>query len=166
MRRALAPLLLAAAAAAALFATPAAAQEGEEEGQTYLLSLALPLGPGDRSDGFRVATWGVDMLAICRIPPGWRIRAGRSANPEGVIEGEATHGVTWIADTARLEGLALVRLHGPVQARDRREGDALHPATFKCDVRLITAAGKGRKRAIGADEVRLAPAAACPAPRD
>jgi hypothetical protein len=145
----------------ALAAMPAAAAEPS---RTYLASIAVPLSAGDRIDRFEIDTWGVDFLAVCRIPHGWRIKAGGSAAPDGRIEGEATHGITYIGRTAELQGLALVRLYGPVQKHDIRTGPGGRiPATFAGRLGLYRASGRSQEIKLGYSNVRLTPATRCPA---
>ena len=45
---------------------------------------------------FRIETWGVTVLAVCRLPPGWTITAGKSADPSGILAGEASLGSTYL----------------------------------------------------------------------
>jgi len=148
-------------AALALLATTSAFAE---PGRAYLASIAgIVLGADEYVDRFTIDTWGVDVLSVCRIPPGWRIRAGKDATPGGVIEGEASHGVTFLnrARLPALDGLALVRLDGPV-----RVGDGRVPATFSGHVEIGTyGVGERRRRVRLTDaNIRLTPAARCPAP--
>lgn len=149
------------AIAAAALAAPAAAQEGE--GGTYLLSVSYPLAAGERTDGFALASWGVDYLAVCRIPLGWRITAGRNATAEGRLEGEATHGVTQRSDTSYFESLALVRLWGPRQDEDgpTPDGAGTIPATFAGTIRIA----ESRDVTLEPRHLTLTPAAACPSPQ-
>src|ERR1039458_10782265 len=44
----------------------------------------------------RIETWDVKVLAVCRLPGGWTITAGKSADPSGILAGEASLGVTWL----------------------------------------------------------------------
>lgn len=148
-------LLLAALTAAA------PAPDNAAESRVYLLSIAdVALAGEERVTEFRIASWGVDWLVLCRIPTGWRLRAGRSATPEGLLEGESTHGVTRLSTLEPLRGLALVRVHGPLQWRDRRSADAVVPASFAGKLSL----SGGRELRLGESNLRLARAEACPAP--
>jgi hypothetical protein len=151
----LAPLALAAPA-------PAAA------GETWLASIGgLELRAGEYVDGFRIETWGVDILAVCRIPPGWRVTAGRSAAPDGVFAGEATHGVTAIgaAHLSALGNIVLVRLHGAVQREAMPVEGGTVPATFAGRVSIGSHRPEGgREVRLTHANVRLMRAAACPPP--
>jgi hypothetical protein len=86
---------------------------------------------------FSISTWGVGFSAVCEIPAGWRIKAGSSAAPNGVLEGEGSQGATWFnqRSPAALRNLVLIRLYGPVQADDVRNGP---DATFKGHATIST----------------------------
>jgi hypothetical protein len=147
----------------------ASAQPAPADERSYLVSLAgFPLAQGEYVDGFRIDTWGVDILAVCRMPAGWYLRAGRSAAPDGVIEGSASHGVTFL-DSDRLHemnGLALVRIEGPVQAVDIPVESGRIPPTFAGQVTIGSyREGEGREAPITSGNVRLSPAERCPDPQ-
>jgi hypothetical protein len=150
-------------AALALLAPPSAAPAAQ--GATYLVSIAdVPAGHDELLDRFTIETWGLDILAICSIPPGWQIRAGRTAAPDGLIEGEATHGVTRL-DRERLSdlaNLALVRMWGPVQGGTRRTGAGDEIASFFGHAVLESAGGGARQVPLTLEQIRLTPAARCP----
>lgn len=143
--------------------------------QTELLSLTglrLQSTAPDRSKtgqfiaSFDLKTWGVKVLAVCHIPAGWTITAGKNANPEGVLSGNAGEGVAFIdAGTLKqLDDLFLVDVDG-YHADDL--GDCSKdctPATFSGvlyegtygvetpDIRI-------RLRSLN---IRLTPATSCP----
>ena len=134
--------------------------------QTYLASITgIPLKPGDSIDGFSISTWGVTFNAVCHIPNGWTIKAGGSATPDGVLEGEASLGVTWLRQPSpkQLHDLVLVTLYEPVQRRDvgKVDGPVYIPATFKGNARLW-ADDTERKVPLSYANVRLTPANRCP----
>jgi hypothetical protein len=131
--------------------------DSEERPTTYLASINVPLQSGERVESFSIDTWGVDVLAVCHIPSGWRITAGRSATPDGVIAGEGSHGTTWLGDTRSLESLVLVGLYGPVQ---KTEIDSV-PATFKGNA-LVQKPIVEREVALTYENVRLVRADRCP----
>ena len=141
------------------------------EPRTYLLSVTgIALNPQEHVDGFRVETWDVDFLAVCHLPPGWQIRAGRMATPDGVLAGEASHGVTFLdrMRLSELDDLALVRILDPVQPEEIRSAGGIQPATFSGRATIGTY-GDGephREQRLGAANIRLLPAARCPDPGD
>lgn len=139
----------------------------QDSSERFLLSLRIELQPGEQLERFAIDTWGVDILAVCNVPPGWRVTAGRSAAPDGVINGEGTHGVTWIgaADLDRLNGLALVQLYGPVQPDPiyfdpPSSGEV--PATFGGEADVMGRGG--RTTPLTSANVRLTSAERCPPP--
>jgi hypothetical protein len=143
-----------------------AASAGAEPERTYLASVTgIALGPNEYVDAFAVNTWGVDFIAVCHIPPGWEVRAGRRASPDGVLAGRASHGVTFLgrAHLSQLGGLALIRLPGPVQRT--RIGDV--PATFSGHAEIGTYGtddDRHRQVRLSYANVRLVPATRCPPP--
>jgi hypothetical protein len=153
-------------AATAALAPCAPARAGE--GQAYLLSIAeIALAPREYVDRFSIDTWEVEILAICRLPPGWTITAGKDATPTGSIGGEASHGVTFL-DAARLselQDMALIALDGPVDWQPH----GTIPATFAGHAEVgIYGTGDDlprRRIAFTAANLRLTPAAGCPTPR-
>lgn len=147
---------------AMLLTLPSAAAPAEEPSRIYLVSIAdVALRPGERAVGFKILSWGVKYGAVCRIPYGWRIKAGGNATSEGWLEGEGTHGATWISDLSRLRDFALVRVWGPLQWTDKPIKDGVLPATFAGTLELSS----GRKVRLGPRSIRLVPARACPPPR-
>jgi hypothetical protein len=148
-------------AALALAAAPAPA----DHPRTYLLSLAgIALKRGESIEGFSIDTWGVDFAAVCRIPSGWRIKAGGAATPDGELSGEGSQGATWFnrSSPGELRAFVLVTLSGPVQRADIRDATGVVPATFEGHARISTDDGTRRAR-LGYRNVRLTPARHCPA---
>jgi hypothetical protein len=128
--------------------------------QTYLVSVVrVPLKAGESIESFSIATWGVEFRAICKIPGGWRIKAGSSATPDGVLEGEG-EGATWFnrGSPRELRGFALATLYAPVQRSDVRNGP---DATFKGTATVSTNNGE-RKARLTYRNVQLTPARHCP----
>lgn len=130
---------------------------------TYLASVSVPLGPDERISAFAFDTWGVEFKAVCRIPPGWRIKAGSSATPNGTLEGEGSHGVTWIGreQMRELDALVLVVLVAPVQRGEIRDATSVVPATFAGKATIETIDDQ-REARIGADNIKLRRANRCP----
>ena len=137
----------------------------------YLVSITgLGLGPDEYIDGFKLQSWGVRYKAVCRIPAGWLIKAGSSTTAAGWLEGEGSHGITWLrrGSESELHGLVLVTLDAgqnwnPV--RDSR-GGMLVPPTLYGDI-VITNGKADRERKLGMTRrnFRFVPARACPPPR-
>lgn len=81
--------------------------------------------------GFTIKTWGVDVLAVCHFPPGWTITAGKSADPEGILAGGGSHGVTWLnaARIGELGQLFLIKV-SDYRAHEAHSPNVDDPATF------------------------------------
>ena len=139
-----------------------------DQPRMFLVSIAgVALKPGESIKGFSIPTWGVTVNAVCHIPGGWTIRAGRNANPEGILEGKGSNGVTWInaENVGNLRDLFLVTLYQPVQRRDLRPTQgALIPATFK-GYATVWGDDDERKVSLSYANIRLTVASRCPAPR-
>jgi hypothetical protein len=105
---------------------------GAVAGNTELLSIHnISLPNNGYIAGFQIDTWGVRVLAVCHLPSGWTITAGKSADPTGILSGEASLGVTDIADgnSAQLSELFLVEVEDD---REREEPipNGVRPARF------------------------------------
>lgn len=112
-----------------------------DQPRTYLLSIGnIPLRGGESMESFSIKTWGVTFSAVCRIPPGWRIKAGGSATPNAEIEGQGSQGATWFNQSSpgELKRFVLVTLYAPVQRQDIGAPDKGIPATFKGSVTINT----------------------------
>jgi hypothetical protein len=147
------PLVLIASAA-----TPA------DQPQSYLLSISnIPLRSTESIEGFSIKTWGVQFGAVCRIPDGWRIKAGNSATPDGELSGEGSQGATWFnrSSPPELRSFVLVTLVAPVQRADIRSGSGVIPATFK-GYAIISTDNGDVQRALAYKNITLTPALSCP----
>ena len=137
-----------------------AASPPGEQPRRYLVSIVdIPLKPGESVVRFSIETWGVQFDAVCKIPSGWRIRAGSSATPDGVLEGNGSLGATWLSQSSppELNGLVLVTLSGAIQHKDR----GAVPATFKGSATISAETGEPQV-ALTARNIRLVPARDCP----
>lgn len=129
--------------------------------KTFLVSVVgLPLKSGESVESFAFSTWGVEFQAVCKIPGGWRIKAGNSATPDGVLEGEGSQGATWFnrSNPAELHHVALITLYAPIQRSDVRNGP---DATFKGTATVSTDNGEKKVR-LTYSNVQLTPARHCP----
>lgn len=131
--------------------------------QSFLLSIErIPLRDTESIEAFAIQTWGVRFRSICRIPSGWRLKAGSSLTPNGVIEGEGSQGITWFnhGSPEELRALVLVTLYAPVQRTDIGSPDNGIPATFKGTATISTDHGDV-KRALSYRNITLMPARRC-----
>jgi hypothetical protein len=128
--------------------------------QTYLLSVVdVPLKADESIEKFTFATWGVDVKAVCRVPGGWRITAGRDSTPDGEISGQGSTGTTWYWEPSprQLKNFVLVTLYGPVQ----HQATGGVPATFKGKA-VISHMDDEHKVALSYKNIRLVRASRCP----
>jgi hypothetical protein len=92
-------------------------------------------------------------------------KSGGSATPEGVLEGEASLGTTWLSAVGPrpLHDLVLITLFEPVQRRDvgKDGGPVYIPATFKGKAHLW-ADDAERKVPLTYANIRLVPASPTP----
>jgi hypothetical protein len=160
MRALLIALTVLAASCSDASQQPASKASEAVETSTFLASISIPLGEHERLQSFLIETWGVRILAVCGIPPGWRVMAGGSAAPDGVIAATASHGVTWLKDMKPLESLVLVRLEGPVRKTDV----GAVPATFQGKAVLDAGDDKEHERPLSHANVQLTAADRCPSP--
>ena len=147
----------------ALLATGAAPADHP---QTYLLSIGgIALKDTESIKAFSIDTWGVEFNSVCRIPRGWRIKAGSSATPNGELSGEGSQGATWFNEGSPkdLHSFVLITLVAPVQQADigLPDGSSLIPATFKGYGTLETDDGD-RRVPLTYLNVTLTPARSCP----
>ena len=137
---------------------------------TYLASIGnIAIGPNQYVDGFHIDTWGVDILAVCQVPWGWRVTAGRNGSADGVLSGKGSLGVTWLnpSTLTKLTDLALIRISGPVQPRKVTDkAGNQQPATFEgyASVGVYGSDADEREIALDSRNVRLRPASRCPPP--
>lgn len=158
MKALLLPFLLAAQVASG------PAQAEVDHPNTYLVSVVgVPLKPDERIESFSFETWGVTFRAVCSVPPGWRITAGGRATPDGVLQGEGSHGATWFSqsDPKPLKRFVLVTLYAPVQERDIVWENGKVPATFSGNATIATVDDDEIQVPLTSANIRLTPADRC-----
>jgi len=129
-----------------------------------LLSLeALPLGQNEYLDRFEIETFGVEIVAVCRVPFGWEMAAGNDSSVTGAVTGQALVGVAGVSpangNLDTLGGLVLVKVG---------ERDAGQPPPFAGRA-VIAAYGDDeaeRTAPLGQAQLRLKPAYRCPPIRE
>lgn len=132
--------------------------------RSYLLSIGrISLKDTESIEAFAIETWGVHFKSVCRIPNGWRIKAGSSATSGGIIEGNGSQGATWFKNGSpkELRSFILVTLYAPVQRADIGRSANGVPATFKGAATIATDEGD-IKRPLSYRNITLAPAHRCP----
>ncbi|WP_341914656.1 hypothetical protein [Ferrovibrio terrae] len=110
-------------------ASPCAAHSAE------LLSIVgLDVTGNEYVEAFDITTRGIQVLAVCHIPTGWIITAGRTAGYEGELAGGASVGAAGLnqRQLGELQGLFLfseqshqgsVELEGTVSLRTYGSGE-------------------------------------------
>ncbi|MBU3076411.1 hypothetical protein [Sphingomonas quercus] len=128
--------------------------------RTFLASVVdLPLQKGESVAGFTFSMWNVEVWAVCRLPTGWKIKAGGDTSPDRELSGEGSQTSNWLTqkNPPQLANLVLVRLRGPVERAETRKG----PATFK-GIAVISTGDGERRAALGYRNISLKPATGCP----
>lgn len=122
--------------------------------------LEVPSGKSVR--GFRIETWGVEFLAVCKFPRSWELKSEKFQDSEGYLEGRAdVHG----EPLDRLTEMYLVDVYD-YQALPRGDpkGD-YHPASFGgwVEVGPLFGEGDSRRHKLTAANFHLKDAQSCPA---
>jgi hypothetical protein len=132
--------------------------------QRALLSVeGLSIPSGKSIFAYRIETFGVEFLAMCRLPTSWALKSEKFENPAGYLSGRAdVHG----APLRSLTNLYLVDVYD-YQAVATRDGPGEQPASFAgwIEVGSRQAFGdwRGRKVKLRASNFRLMRADRCPA---
>jgi hypothetical protein len=141
-------------------------------GQTVLLSIKGPsLQNGQYVDKFEIDTWGVDILAVCKIPNHWIITAGDAYDLGGTLSGQSQGGTANIRefDLNHLNNLFLIVINDYQKFPRGNPNTAYFPATFSGSVEIGTFAhnrDKMQQLPLKPDDFVWVPARQCPAPAD
>ena len=136
--------------------------DAQAEIRRALLSVdQLRIGPNEQIRSFHIKTWGVEILAICHVPPSWQLKAEKYEDPEGDLYGSMdTHGEP-------LKSLPKMYLVDVYDYQRLPIGND-HPASFAGWVEVGTVAsfggGSARRRTLKAGNFRLINARSCPEP--
>lgn len=125
--------------------------------------------PNHYVEKFDVRTWGVDILKVCRVPPGWTITAGGFGDPEGQMSGQGNIGVAFITTPASLAQMFLVRVH-EYQRVERKTlvgphgSYSTHPASFSGKLGMGTYGDSYdiQEKVLAPEDFVRIPAANCP----
>jgi len=130
-----------------------------------LVSIQLPdLGPKGYVSGFLIETWRIRIRAVCQIPVGWMITAGRNLDQSGQISGAASGFMTNLDDQQFPELQNLVLIDAPPTTAEKA---TMEPPTLQGTITVGTyAAPQAAERMLplSAMNLVLRPAQACPAP--
>ncbi|HJV42201.1 hypothetical protein [Caulobacter sp.] len=139
-------------------AASAPASGRQASAATELVSLAwTPSGSNQNLQAFDLEVSGLDVLAVCHVPPGWTINATGAGSGVTELKGQATVGAAFISldDLQEVAGLFLVRA---------RPGE---PVGVSGDLTMGTYGGDEGQTEIKASPalLRREPADRCPPPK-
>ena len=109
---------------------------------------------------FRIDTWGVEFLAVCKVPPLWEIKEEKFLDSAGLLSGHSDPHRT----LTKLDRMFLVDVYSyqPLPRGDPK-GD-YHPASFAGWYEVFDGNGDilKKRRAFHANNFHLTPAPRCP----
>jgi hypothetical protein len=117
---------------------------------------------------FDIKTWGVRVIAVCHIPGGWTISAGKNANPEGVLSGSAGEGAAFLDSESlhQLTDFFLVQVddYHPIDRGDCTKNCT--PASFAGDFYIgeYGSEDQPKPQRVLPSNIRLDAASRCPDP--
>jgi hypothetical protein len=136
---------------------------------TELLSIHAVIPENHYIDRFDISTWGVDILRVCDVPPGWTITAGTFGDAEGQLSGEGKIGVAYFSTPTPLAQLFLIRVHDYRRVEEKTlvgpHGEySIHPASFSGEIEIGTYGHSPKlyKKAITPEDFVRTPATNCP----
>jgi hypothetical protein len=143
----------------------AATQASAAPTRRVLVSVeGVSVPKGSSIFGYRIATWGVEFLAICRVPPSWELKSEKFEDPEGYLSGRAD------AHAVRLRALTRFYLVDVVEPQPFATGEpeTEHPASFSGWIEVGSRARFGDWRGwrvkLSARNFHLEDVQRCPAP--
>lgn len=130
--------------------------------QRALLTVdGLSIPAGGALAAFRIDTWGVVPLAVCKVPPLWEIKEEKFMDPEGVLSGSSD---PYHRTLTKLDQMFLVDVYSyqPLPKGDPKS--EYHPASFAGWFQVFDGNGKVLKsrRVFHAGNFHLTPASRCP----
>ena len=130
---------------------------GFGQGQRALLTVdGLSIPAGGALAAFRIDTWGVNPLAVCKVPPIWEIKEEKFMDPEGLLSGRSDQ---YHRTLTKLDQMFLVDVYSyqPLPKVD-------HPASFAGWYEVFDGNGDviKKRRAFHAGNFHLTPAPRCP----
>lgn len=134
---------------------------------TQLLSIKMPeRNPDSYVSGFQIRTWGINILAICKLPVGWMVTAGRELNPGGQIVGSASGFMTNLdaKQFGKLRDFVLIDDMEPPHERSPTEPAAFSGVFIRVGEYSKSATHRDRRIRLKRSDIVLKPATQCPAP--
>jgi hypothetical protein len=109
---------------------------------------------------FHIDTWGVEFLAVCKVPPRWEIKEEKFMDPAGVLSGHSDPHRT----LTKLDKMFLVDVYSyqPLPRGDPK--GEYHPASFAGWYKVFDGNGDilKKRRVFHANNFHLTPASRCP----
>ena len=117
----------------------------------------LRIPAGGALAAFRIETWGVVPLAVCKVPPLWEIKAEKFMDPAGFLSGRSD---PYHRTLTKLDQMFLVDVYG-YQPLPKGE---YHPASFAGWFEVFDGYGYvlRKRRVFHAGNFHLTPALRCP----
>lgn len=136
---------------------------GVGQTQRALLTLdGLSIPAGGALAAFRIDTWGVIPLAVCKVPPIWEIEEEKFMDPGGFLSGRSD---PYHRTLTKLDRMFLVDVYNyqPLPKGDPKEGE-YHPASFAGWYEVFDGNGDivRKHRVLHAGNFHLTPAPRCP----
>lgn len=138
------------------------AQSIHAQAQRALLTVdGMSIPAGGALAAFRIDTWGVVPLAVCKVPPIWEIKAEKFMDPAGFLSGRSD---PYHRTLTKLDQMFLVDVY---EYQPLPKGDPngnYHPATFAGWFEVFDGSGDlvKKRRAFHPGNFHLTPAVRCP----
>jgi hypothetical protein len=137
--------------------------------RALLTVKGLNLPPEQNLRAFKINTWAVSLLAVCKVPTSWEMKAEKYEDAEGFLSGRSdAHGVP----LRELREMFLVDVYSyqPLPKGDPKSD--FHPASFSGWVEIANARQPfkrvddrhAHRRALNAGNFHLTSASHCPIP--
>jgi hypothetical protein len=130
--------------------------------QRALLTVdGLTIPAGGALASFQIDTWGVDVLAVCNVPPLWEIKEEKFLDPAGLLSGRSD---PYHRTLTKLDQMYLVDVYGYQPLPKGNPKGEYHPATFAGWFEVFDGNGDviKKRRVFRAGNFHLTPAAHCP----
>jgi hypothetical protein len=124
----------------------------------------LNLSAGQSLSAFRIETWGVSLLSVCRIPPDWNLTEQKYEDPQGLLSGRSDVHREVLTELHEMYLVDVYDYHPLPRGNPKGE---YHPATFSGWIEVAGEGGSathGERVALRSGNFHLTPAANCPAP--
>lgn len=110
---------------------------------------------------FRIDTWGVEFLAVCKVPPLWEIKEEKFLDSAGLLSGRSD---PYHRTLTKLDQMFLVDVYSYQPLPRGNPKGEYHPASFAGWFEVFDGNGDviKKRRVFRADNFHLTPASRCP----